>query len=204
MRKGLFYCRISDAIVILDLVANRYRLVKREGVARFLRMVEDEASPEDIAWLAQHDINGQAHNVDAEFVPPSASAWEQSSGAGNLILTIAAAWHQLAYQRRLGKCPLYALLEKLDDGRPSRQGSDDEAMTIASAFAHSKRYISAQDKCLSRALAMLHMLFGSGTHAQLIFGVTMPFAAHCWIQQGDVVLSDPLDRVLPFQPILIL
>jgi len=29
----------------------------------------------------------------------------------------------------------------------------------------------------------------------------MPFAAHCWVQAGDQVLTDPLDVVLHYQPI---
>jgi hypothetical protein len=31
-----------------------------------------------------------------------------------------------------------------------------------------------------------------------------PFEAHCWAQIGQVVLTDPLERVLRFQPILAL
>ena len=51
---------------------------------------------------------------------------------------------------------------------------------------------------------MAHMLFQEGIGAQIVFGVTMPFAAHCWVQQGDVVLNDALDRVLRFRPIMVL
>lgn len=42
----------------------------------------------------------------------------------------------------------------------------------------------------------------AGPDARLLIGVTMPFSAHCWVQVGDTVLTDSLDLVLSFQPIL--
>ena len=29
-----------------------------------------------------------------------------------------------------------------------------------------------------------------------------PFSAHCWVQQGDVVLNDTIENVRPFTPIM--
>lgn len=48
---------------------------------------------------------------------------------------------------------------------------------------------------------MRRMLQRRGCQSCLVFGVTMPFAAHCWVQAGDKVLTDPLDVVLHYQPI---
>ena len=48
---------------------------------------------------------------------------------------------------------------------------------------------------------MKRLLFARGCRSTLVFGVTMPFAAHCWVQVGETVLTDPLDIVLHYQPI---
>jgi hypothetical protein len=39
----------------------------------------------------------------------------------------------------------------------------------------------------------------------VVIGVRMhPFMAHCWVQRDEVVLSDDLDSVATYTPILIL
>ena len=50
---------------------------------------------------------------------------------------------------------------------------------------------------------MRRVLAGKGCKVRLIIGVTLPFAAHCWVQLGSTVLTDPLDVVAPYKPILI-
>ena len=54
-----------------------------------------------------------------------------------------------------------------------------------------------------RGIAIRRVLAGKGCDARLVIGVTLPFAAHCWVQLGSAVLTDPLDVVLPYTPILI-
>ncbi len=48
---------------------------------------------------------------------------------------------------------------------------------------------------------MKRLLAQRGCDARLVFGVTMPFSAHCWVQAEDVVLTDTLDIVRRYQPI---
>jgi hypothetical protein len=59
-----------------------------------------------------------------------------------------------------------------------------------------------QGQCLFRA-ALLRRFLGR-TDVSWIFGVsTWPFVAHCWLQLGDLVLNDSLDRVQRYTPIMV-
>lgn len=57
-------------------------------------------------------------------------------------------------------------------------------------------------KCLVRSFLVLRFLQRSGHTAQWVFGVrTWPFAAHCWLQSGDLVLDDLPERLAAYRPI---
>lgn len=58
-------------------------------------------------------------------------------------------------------------------------------------------------ECLQRAYMLHSHLHQCGLQADWIFGVrTWPFLAHCWLQIGDAVVGDTVDRVSGFTPIL--
>ena len=101
-------------------------------------------------------------------------------------------------RRRLARRSLGALLA------PTRlQTAEIESYkSLAAAFARGSRYRSATDQCLVRCLAMREMFARRGLGVDLVIGVMLPFAAHCWVQNGSVLLSDPLDSVQNFKPLL--
>ncbi|WP_295326785.1 lasso peptide biosynthesis B2 protein [uncultured Sphingopyxis sp.] len=97
---------------------------------------------------------------------------------------------------------LLEIVERLGRGRPRNASCGERVcQNIAAAFLRSRRLVSAEDQCLVRGIAMKRMLAQRGCDARLVFGVTMPFSAHCWVQAGDVVLTDTLDIVRRYQPI---
>jgi hypothetical protein len=50
---------------------------------------------------------------------------------------------------------------------------------------------------------MLEFLASYRFLPQVVFGVIAdPFQAHCWLQEGNVVLNDDLERVGKYKPIL--
>ena len=43
-----------------------------------------------------------------------------------------------------------------------------------------------------------------GLRADWVFAVRLwPFAAHCWVQCGDLCLNDDVERLAPYTPILV-
>nr|WP_257719811.1 lasso peptide biosynthesis B2 protein [Sphingopyxis macrogoltabida] len=103
-------------------------------------------------------------------------------------------------RRRLAHHSLGALLEA--SVVPGSAADPDRCRPIAAAIERVSRYRDATDQCLARGLAMRAMLARRGLAADLVVGVMLPFTAHCWLQSGTTVLSDPLDRVVNFTPLL--
>lgn len=57
--------------------------------------------------------------------------------------------------------------------------------------------------CLFDSLALLEFLASYRSFPRVVFGVIAdPFQAHCWLQEGNVVLNDDLERVRKYRPIL--
>ena len=63
---------------------------------------------------------------------------------------------------------------------------------------------SGNQRCLFHSLTLLLFLSRFGIHPRWVFGVRKaPFSAHCWLQDGDVVLNDRVERVAMFTPIMV-
>jgi transglutaminase superfamily protein len=71
-------------------------------------------------------------------------------------------------------------------------------------FALQPAFYSAQDACLRNSLTLVEFLGKYEVYPTCVFGVKMdPFAAHAWVQQGAVVLTDPIEHVKTFTPIML-
>lgn len=76
------------------------------------------------------------------------------------------------------------------------------APMLASRFARARRLVPLPGNCLTDSLALVRWLHEHGAGATLIFGVKLdPFAAHCWVQTGEILLNDHPERVERFCPV---
>ena len=65
-------------------------------------------------------------------------------------------------------------------------------------------FYTLRSACLLDSLTLLHFLSAEDIHPDWVFGVkTEPFDAHCWLQQGELLLNDVPDRVRQYSPILV-
>lgn len=63
---------------------------------------------------------------------------------------------------------------------------------------------TTRNACLLHALTLIEFLARYGLYPNWIFGVrTGPFAAHCWVQESDVVFNDSPEHVRSYSPILV-
>ncbi|WP_433933398.1 lasso peptide biosynthesis B2 protein [Brevundimonas diminuta] len=84
-----------------------------------------------------------------------------------------------------------------------RHDQTAEAMADARLFDRWMPWVPGQGQCLYRAYLLRAFLASRGRGATWVFGVrTWPFSAHCWLQVGDVLLDDDLDRVALYTPIM--
>ncbi len=82
--------------------------------------------------------------------------------------------------------------------------SQDEIVRQTALFARWLPWVPSQGACLYRASFLRRFLAASGLTADWVFGVTTwPFSAHCWLQAGDLLLDDDLDRVATYTPLMV-
>jgi hypothetical protein len=76
---------------------------------------------------------------------------------------------------------------------------------IVEAFGrHRVFFFTSREECLYDSLALIEFLALHGLYPDWVFGVrTRPFAAHCWVQQHDVVFNDTVDHATGFSPIMV-
>lgn len=191
---------LGGRMICLDLSASRYFLLEGEAAAAIDAFAIGAASAEQLKWLvARNLIEAGVPTAAPPMAPePTQSLYDAPVNAPPPWLLMEALLFQSRAQRSLRNCSLGTNL--VPTGLP------DAALKwcrpVASAFARASRYRDATDQCLVRGLAMRSMLARRGLGVDLVIGVMLPFAAHCWVQAGPVVLSDPLDRVQNFKPLL--
>lgn len=75
---------------------------------------------------------------------------------------------------------------------------------IAGAHRWLAGQITANDDCLLRSLALATHLRSARCPACLVIGVRAdPFAAHCWVMSGNVLVEEEPDVIALFTPLLI-
>jgi hypothetical protein len=81
----------------------------------------------------------------------------------------------------------------------------EHARKLVMTFMHHRVFLfSSKNECLYDSLALLEYLGRHGVHADWVFGVqTRPFAAHCWVQHGDIVFNDTVEHVSGYTPIMV-
>lgn len=202
IRAGLSYCLIGSRAIFLDLAASRYFLLEGAGAQSLASFAEGRGDRDAIGWLLEQGLiePGVAPPVRAHAQPPLSSLHDRHLGSPRPWLLVEAIAGQARAKRNLAKHSLGALL---GSSVPADAGADlDRCRPIAAAVERVSRYRDATDQCLVRGLAMRTMLARRGLSVDLVIGVMLPFAAHCWLQSGTILLSDPLDRVANFTPLL--
>jgi len=81
----------------------------------------------------------------------------------------------------------------------------EQARKLVEAFARYRVFLfSSKDECLYDSFALLEFLARYEIYPNWHFGVqTRPFAAHCWVQHGDIVFNDTVEHVSGYTPIMV-
>lgn len=203
--------RFDDRVVILDTMADRYRLLG----ARQSATVADLESGADIQDRPAFDAmvrQGLLVPDGRPFTPISTIApvrsVHASGGASDRAITAGVTMRAVVGAAlRVRWTPFDKLLVWARAAGTQNECADDIDRTIAAArsYDHHRSSLPLARICLRDALALHHVLARRRLSSQLVFGVRLdPFGAHCWVQAGDVLLSDHLDPVRQMKPILAL
>lgn len=211
-------CRQSGGFTFfLDLDRDRYVAIEGAANAAFDRLVANAPCSEgDQGLVAQFITEGLivetaglqrpepcAHvsttidsaidlAVDRHIKPPASAA---------LARIVLAKWSL----RRIGLARTLERLARRKRRRAGHPGVADRLVRISAAFERCNAFASPLDQCLPRSIAVAHRMLDLGLCPTLLIGVrAQPFAAHCWIESGDLIVNDRRDTVTPFAPILMI
>jgi len=206
LRPGLHYCRVGDDHIFFDLPADRYFLLPPHFHFAFESYLSGAPSDHALSQLLTAGLIGplQADDLLAPptFALPAASLVDCPLGIASVPHILRVIWMQRRARAELRRVGIFDIVAQLERGRPRNTSCDERvSQNIAAAFLLSQQLVPAADQCLVRGIAMKRLLAQRGCDARLVFGVTMPFSAHCWVQAEDVVLTDTLDIIRRYQPI---
>jgi hypothetical protein len=216
LRAGISFCDVSDRLLFLDVVADRYFCLGEKTEHAFRGMIgRQELYPEEMRALVGLLRSGLLAETNGAGVPtafssariPTASLLDLSVQRAD-VRQVAAALSALAFTRlslRFGR--LHAVLRKLAEAKPPPSAvpamAPKSMQEVAAAFEQTARIVRSHDQCLSRSVAMARRLAALGLPADLVIGVRLrPFAAHSWVQAGAWLVNDRIDTVRTYTPIL--
>lgn len=203
------FAGLGTRVVFLDLSADRYVLLGASEAAAVLAAEAEITDPVD--RLIARDLlragpGGPVRPVTATV--PTTSALEATDTDGPLPLA------ELLYHRTEAAILLrfYGLQRTLAHMRRRRERSlrrrpacsdgRADAARIARGFARARLFWPTARLCVPDSIALARSIWRRGIYADLYFGVRLePFAAHCWLQHEDLLLSDPLNFVADYTPV---
>ncbi|CDO35964.1 lasso peptide biosynthesis B2 protein [Novosphingobium sp. KN65.2] len=215
LAQGVSFARLGERAIFLDLRSDRYFGLPARCEAAFLRLV-DEHHPEDgdpaiLDGLVRDGILEQVSGQGSilPFMPafhPATSLLDTERLPIGAWRQARAAWALKRSQHELKTRPLSDLVSELSACRLEHNAGTnifEDARRICWAFEAAGLLVTPLRNCLSRSLALAGTLRASGHACELVIGVAInPFQAHAWVQAGDTLLNDSLERVRQFTPIL--
>lgn len=223
LREDLSYCDVDGHLIFLDIAQDRY--FKLTGaLENAMRRFQAHA---DVAPTLVNDLVAarilveasdlKARTTVANIRRPTCSAIEQPTLISDRRLSAATVFEVMATvwstRHQLKTCTLKTNLDAASTYRDRKTDADEIATPTAHQrlllqvnwqFAHARRYVPIEPVCLLDSLSLLRFLSRRGLSANIVFGVTPePFAAHCWVQAGDMVLNEALFDTHAYTPIRI-
>jgi hypothetical protein len=224
LRENLSCCDVDGHLIFLDIAQDRYfRLTGALEKATRRFQAHKNVAPTLLESLAAARILVETpapptHATTANIQRPTCSAIEQPAavadqriGRSIIFEVIAIVWsthHQLKTRA------LKTILDTASAYRNRKTGAHEDTVPTApedrllqanEQFIRARRYVPIEPVCLLDSLSLLRFLSRRGLSANIVFGVTpAPFAAHCWVQAGDIVLNETLSDATAYTPIRVI
>lgn len=215
LRPSLYHVWLKDDVILLDLYHDRYFALPQEARPLFKRVIEEGNEDEDELAVLSRALGGDALCwIDHETPDHRAGHLQpvRCLGMGTQSVAPGAALRAIGYRCQSGLWlrfssleEIIARLQKRKAGVIAEVGKDDATGSIAQAFQKIAPLFPMDDRCLSTSISLIMALFDRHLPATFVIGVRAgPFAAHCWVQQRDLLINDDLEKVRTFSPILVI
>lgn len=201
---------IEDTALFLDLADDRYFCLPEPANAVFVEsLVNDVAFASAFIAAGLERFSALAPLcAQAGHLAPRQPA-DLNACHPSLTMIARVLWEQSVAERRLRKSGLHIVLSDLQEvlrhGRWAAVPFDRACAATVKAFEHAALLRNAVDRCLPRSIALAGLLARCGCRCEVVLGVKLrPFAAHCWVQSGPLVLNESVEEAARYTPILIL
>lgn len=212
------FCICGGRAIFLDVRYDRYFTLPARLAPEFAAVAGEHTigtvTRDGLAALGENtkSANAECGGVEIAGTPSPAEPTgdriaDQTRAKIPVSLVAAALLIAILAKLLMRLCPLRLVLARLEAGK--REGAQEtdlsEVDRIAEAFRRTNLFLKSDGNCLPRTLAYVWLCRKFGHNPQFIIGVRInPFSAHCWAQDGAIVLNDALDRVRSYQPILVI
>lgn len=202
---GVHLAWVAEDVVVLDLRSDAYILIT--GASKLMQPVRNGGGvSSEVAVLDDLVTAGLAARTNTLWRPrltPPVSDIRLPVDVPPLAALSAMA-HALAATAAFKRQNLASLVETARRRKDAARRRDlAAAVREAGAFESIRPWVPFEGDCLQRSWMLHDRLCKRGVDAAWVFGVrTWPFFAHCWVQVGDVVVGDTLNRVGGFTPIM--
>lgn len=106
-------------------------------------------------------------------------------------------------RRRVSRGGFGELLETARGDVSAPSSATPDLIEAVAQFERLRPWLPVEGECLLRSYHLRAFLRACGLDASWVFGVrTWPFAAHCWLQVGETVLDEDLERLVAYTPIM--
>ncbi|HEY0685878.1 MAG TPA: lasso peptide biosynthesis B2 protein [Steroidobacter sp.] len=230
LSKHAFACLSGGSMVLLDLKADRYLALEASRARSLAGLVAGwpqlatgaplptaEAGNRIAAGMLKRGLLTSERSQGKELTPPPVAVPADSAidtaDEGEIPLRLK---HLLSFVAAVTAARFHLRFRSMewivDDVRRRRarairrEGEHELAIRQwARLFDRMRAFTyNAYDACLFDSLAMLYFLLREGLQPQWVIGVrsSPSFMAHSWIQHGETLLNDSLDRVSVYTPIM--
>lgn len=202
---GVHLAWVAEDIVVLDLRTDAYILMT--GASKHLQPVRNGGGVcGDAVVLDELVAAGLGAPTRGQWRrrPTSAVNYARLLEAAPPLAGLRALAHAMAATvvfKRQNLAALVDIAHRRKGGSPRRDLA--AAVRETGVYEAVRPWVPFEGDCLQRSWMLHDRLCRRGLDADWVFGVrTWPFFAHCWVQVGDVVVGDTLNRVRGFTPIL--
>jgi hypothetical protein len=205
---GVHLCILGDRAIFLDVGRDRYFAASADATQALIRACEVGAAngiEPALEPLIEVGLLARTPDRSRSIVPtarsPARKDW-QDLPKPKIVHVLIASWFQLVatLAARRGFADLIAKRRKRRPNPFWRPG----ARRIVSAHRATNLLVSAHDRCLIKSIALLDMLRCAGHDATLVIGVqNSPFGAHAWVELDDAVVSDSVEVVSLYMPVMV-
>lgn len=204
LAEGVHAVRIGADLVLLDLAGDDYLCLPECGDLRIVgRRV---TGPMDgLLRLAAEELLHPGEGGNDRTSPPALPS--ARLGAAPPLrptlrdaLVFAGLWMDVVRRR-----PTLRDLKRRHGRRGGRRDAPEALAARIEVFRQLLPLAPFTGVCLFQAELLLRFLNAAGLDAEWVFGVrTFPFLAHCWLQSGDVCLSEAPETLTVYRPILVI